>query len=74
MNAAETSSAFEALAPNPECGLPDEVYAHNGAMTGLFHLSADHKYLRNYIKTKPGEYNFFDSFIGYSKEISKYSS
>lgn len=53
-------------------GLPDEVYAHNGAMTGLFHLSADHKYLRNYIKTKPGEYNFFDSFIGYSKEISKY--
>ena len=38
MNAAETSSAFEALAPNPECGLPDEVFLSLTRLTPMINV------------------------------------
>ena len=38
MNAAETSSAFEALAPNPECGLSDEVFLSLTRLTPMINV------------------------------------
>ena len=38
MNAAETSSAFEALAPNPECGLPEEVFLSLTRLTPMINV------------------------------------
>ena len=51
-------------------GIPDEV--NTRMMMGIFHLDEKSKKLREYVKTKPKEYNYFNTTIPYAREVSKY--
>lgn len=53
-------------------GMPDEMKALDGSMQGLFSLNENNRFLRNYVKNKPHDYDFFDPFNEYILKISQY--